>query len=73
MDFFTCYVKLYIHTFIFFFLSTRNKVLLQLLVKKSGKYFIGYLYNDYKVKPLHTVVPKTSEYVKTYKLNGCIF
>ena len=35
------------------------------MVKKT-KYFIGYLYNDYKVKPLHIVLPKTIAYVKRY-------
>ena len=32
--------------------------------EKSYKYFIGYLYNDHKVKLLHIVLPKTSAYVK---------
>ena len=36
------------------------------LVKKNYKYFIGYLYNDNKVKPLHIMLPKTSAYVKSY-------
>ena len=34
--------------------------------EKNYKYFIGYLYNDYKVKPLHTMLPKMSAYVKSY-------
>ena len=34
--------------------------------EKNYKYFIGYLYNDYKVKPLHKMLPKTSAYVKSY-------
>ena len=34
--------------------------------KKSYKYFIGYLYNNYKVKPLHIMLPKTSAYVQSY-------
>ena len=34
--------------------------------KKKYKYFIGYLYNDYKVKPLQIMLPKTSAYVKGY-------
>ena len=34
--------------------------------EKSYKYFIGDLYNDHKVRPLHTVLPKTNTYVKTY-------
>ena len=34
--------------------------------EKNYKYFIGYLYNDHKVKPLHIMLPKTSAYVKSY-------
>ena len=36
---------------------------------------IGYKDNDYKIKPLRTILPKTSAYVKvrTVKPNGCIF
>ena len=30
------------------------------------KYFIGYLYDDHKVKPLHIMLFKTSAYVKSY-------
>ena len=43
--------------------------------EKSYNYFIGYMYNGNKVKPLHIMIPKTSAYVKSYdgKLNGCIF
>ena len=33
---------------------------------KNYKYFICYLYNDHKVKPLHIMLPKTSAYVKRY-------
>ena len=33
--------------------------------EKSYKYFIGYLHNNNKVKPLH-MLPKTSTYVKSY-------
>ena len=44
--------------------------------EKNYKYFIGYLYNDNKVKPLHIMLPKTSPYIKSYdafyKLSGCI-
>ena len=32
--------------------------------EKNYKYFIGYLFNDHKVKPLHIMLPKTSAYVK---------
>ena len=34
--------------------------------ENNYKYFIGYLYDDYKVKPLHILLPKTSTYVKSY-------
>ena len=27
---------------------------------------MGYFYDDNKVKPLHTMLPKTSAYVKSY-------
>ena len=36
------------------------------LVKKSYKNINGYLYNDYKVKSLHIMLPKTRAYVKSY-------
>ena len=32
--------------------------------EKNYKYFIGYLYNGNKVKPLNIMLPKTSSYVK---------
>ena len=35
-------------------------------MKKNYKYFIVFLYNDYKVEPLHIMLPKTSAYVKNY-------
>ena len=46
-----------------------------LLVKRSYKNFIGFLYNDPKVKPLHIMLPKPGAYVKVMmdKLHGCIF
>ena len=34
--------------------------------EKHYSYFVGYLYNDYKVKSLHIILPKTSAYVKSY-------
>ena len=34
--------------------------------EKNYKYFIGYLYDDFKVKPLHIMVPKTSANVRFY-------
>ena len=35
--------------------------------KETYKYFIGYLYNDHKVKPSYIMLPKTSAYVKSYE------
>ena len=32
--------------------------------EKNNKYFIGYLYNDHKVKPLHVMLPKASAICK---------
>ena len=34
--------------------------------KKIYKYFLGYLYDNNKVKPLNIMLPKTSAYVKSY-------
>ena len=34
--------------------------------EKNFKYFIGYFYNNDKVKPLHIMLPKTTPYVKRY-------
>ena len=34
--------------------------------EKNHKYFIGYLRDDYKVKSIHMMLPKTSAYVKSY-------
>ena len=34
--------------------------------EKNYKYFIGYLHDDYKVKPLHIMLSKASPYVKSY-------
>ena len=36
------------------------------MVKKNYKYFVGYLHNDNKVKPLHIMLPLTSAWVKSY-------
>ena len=33
--------------------------------KKNCRYFIGYLCNDHKFKPLHIMFPKKSAYVKS--------
>ena len=35
-------------------------------MKKNYKYFIGYLYDDYKIKSLHIMLPKTKTYVKSF-------
>ena len=35
-------------------------------MKKTYKYFIGYLYNNHKVIPLHIMLPKKDTYVKSY-------
>ena len=34
--------------------------------EKNYKCFIDYVYNGYKVNPLHKTLPKTSSYVKSY-------
>ena len=34
--------------------------------EKNYKHFIGYLYNDNKVKPLNIMLARTSAYVKSY-------
>ena len=34
--------------------------------EKNCQKFIGYLYNDNKVSPLHIMLPKTNAYVKRY-------
>ena len=34
--------------------------------ERNYKYFIGYLYNGNKVKPLNIMLSKTSAYVKSY-------
>ena len=34
--------------------------------EKIYKYFIGYLHNGNKIKPLDIMLPKTSAYVKSY-------
>ena len=45
--------------------------------EKSHNYFIGYLYNGNKVKPLHKRLPNKGIYVKMEKLDdvqtGCSF
>ena len=44
--------------------------------EKNYKFFIGYLWNNNKVKPLHIMLTKANVYVKSYDgqiNNGCIF
>ena len=43
--------------------------------EKNYKDFIGYFYNDDKVKPLKIMLPKISAYVKSNEgqTNGCVF
>ena len=45
----------------------KNYCLTGFLLVKKTKHFIGYLYNEYKVKPLHIMLPKTSVYVESYE------
>ena len=35
--------------------------------ENNDKYFIGYLYDDYRIKSLYIMLPKTSAYVKSYE------
>ena len=41
--------------------------------EKNYKYFIDYLYNDNKVKPLHMILPKASAYVKSWTNKKHVF
>ena len=34
--------------------------------EKNYEYFIGYLHDDNKIKPLHIMLPKTTAYVRNY-------
>ena len=34
--------------------------------KKNYKHFISYLYDDFKIRPLHIMLPKASAYVNIY-------
>ena len=46
-----------------------EKVLVSHKISSGGKYytyFIGYLYNDHKIKPSHIMLQKTIAYVKSY-------
>ena len=52
------------------FTAIKVLFLKKIQIKKTGeknyKCFIDYVYNDYKVNPLHKTLPKTSSYVKSY-------
>ena len=39
-------------------------------MKKNYDSFIGYLFNDHKVKPLYIMLPKTSAYLKSYDIQS---
>ena len=43
--------------------------------EKNHKFFIGYLYDDFKINSLHIMLRKTSAYTKNMivKINGCFF
>ena len=34
--------------------------------EKNYKYFVGYFYDGYKIRPLHIMLPKTSACIKNY-------
>ena len=56
-------------TRLFFFHVDIEKVLVSNNIsfgEKNYMYFIGYLYNVYKVEALHIMILKTSAYVKIY-------
>ena len=36
------------------------------LVKINYRYFIGYLYDDFQIKPLHIMLPKTRVYARSH-------
>ena len=44
----------------------KYQYLTRFFLAKKIWYFIGYLYNDNKVKPLHIMLPKTSTYIKRF-------
>ena len=39
-------------------------------MKKNYVSFIGYLFNDHKIKPLYIMLPKTSAYLKNYDIQS---
>ena len=34
--------------------------------EKNYQYFVSYKDNDYKIKPLHIMLPKMSDHIKSY-------
>ena len=52
--------------------ANTDNTLVSNIISSYGKiyiYFIGYLYDDYRSKPLHIMPPKTSAYVKDHDEN----
>ena len=43
-----------------------EKVVVSKKIYLGDKYFIGYLYSDFKNMPLHIMLPKTSTHVKRH-------
>ena len=42
--------------------------------EKNCRYFIGYLYDDYKIKPSHIMLRKTKAYVRSFNCQTkCIY
>ena len=37
-----------------------------LFLARNCKYFIGYIDDNYKIKPFSVILPKTSLYIKSY-------
>ena len=53
---------------VLFFVDINNVLLSKKISSREEnyKYFIGYLYDDYKIKLLHIMLPKTKAYVNSY-------
>ena len=62
--------KIYRHRVLFFLKDIDDEKVLAsnkiCLGETNCKYFIGYLSNDNKIRPLHIRLPKTSTYVKRF-------
>ena len=62
-------LKIIYKTPIFLKVTDIEKVLVSKKIsfgEKIYKYFVGYLYNDHKVKSLVIMLPKTNAHVKSY-------